>query len=107
MTDQLCDQSRPTPAPPAASSPELTPATLGILIELGYGCAKDRADWGAPGTNDRHGTRYYAELISRQLGPLVNPHPDAARERDRLLQIARHAIEAVEALDARQANGVN
>lgn len=105
MTDQQRDQSQPTPA--AAPGPDLTPATLGILIELGYGCAKDRADWGAPGANDRHGTRYYAELISRQLAPLINPQTGDARERDRLLQIARHAIEAVEAYDSRQASAVN
>lgn len=98
---------QPHDVPAAAAAPELTPATLGILIEVGYGCAKDRADWGVPGANDRHGTRYYAELISRQLAPLVSPPAGDARQRDRFLQIARHAIEAVEALDARQAGGVN
>lgn len=105
MIDQSHEKNPQVPAPAVAT--ELTPATLGILIEVGYGCAKDRSDWGAPGANDRHGTRYYAELISRQLAPLVSPRVGEVRERDRLLQIARHAIEAVEALDARQTGGVN
>ena len=105
MSDRSTDQAHNQPA--TAATPELTPSTLGILIELANGCAEDRAKWGAPGSNDRHGTRYYLELISRQARPMTVEEVDDAEQRARLLQIARHAIEAVEALDGRRAGGVN
>jgi hypothetical protein len=105
MTEQINSQSQNQPA--ASAAPELTPATLGILVELANGCAEDRANWGAPGSNDRHGTRYYLELISRQVRPLTVQDLDDTQQRGRLLQIARHAIEAVEALDVRRRGGVN
>lgn len=105
MSDQFSDLAHNQPA--TAATPELTPSTLAILIELANGCAEDRAKWGVPGSNDRQGTRYYLELISRQARPLTVKEVDDAETRGRLLQIPRHAIEAVEALDGRRCGGLN
>lgn len=84
----------------AGPGAELSAATLGILVELANGCAEDRANWGAPGSNDRHATHYYLDLIRRRMANLAGSPGDRVIERSALLQIARHALSAIEALDS-------
>ncbi|WP_025139632.1 hypothetical protein [Achromobacter sp. DH1f] len=90
----------PTVGHEAETTPaKLSSVTLGILIELANGCAKDHANWGTPGSNDRHSTHYYLELIRRRISNLNGGETDKALQRATLLHIARHALAGIEALD--------